>query len=210
MKRKIIITLESEFKKIHDDHRKMVPLRSAKVVLGSSVIRALPKKTKEKLENKLAELTATDLKKWTEYSFKTNFVKKVKEIKKMIPKERKVMKRNKRIRCKQKVNKDAHASKILALYCRELLMESLAANIINYKIYSRIEKLLFCPVDSKVIKKLREFKEGKQRLKNTISMKTMDKNSFEEIQDWLAIGAERTLTPRIWFDDVWVQHPKSR
>ena len=189
-------TLHEYFRKIKRNHVNKVRMKSAKVVLGPSVIRALSPRIKNPLKKELSKLTIKGLKRWAtdQESFEKSFLKKTEAIKKLIPGKKKV--KNKW----QEVNKHAHAHKILALYCRELLNNSWGE--INHETYRKIEKLLFCPVDKKVIDKIRKLKDGAKLLGKVKSMRSMTEKTFMDIQHWLRKGA--TDVPRVWFDDVWI------
>ena len=142
MKKIIKATLEDKFNEIGDKHNDKVRKKSAKIVLGSSVIRALKKGIKKDLQNELSRLTMQDLIKWSknEKTFRERFLKKTAVIGRIIGDFKMV--KGKRVR----VNKGAHAPKILALYYRDLLANSWEERNMNYGVYKKIEKLLFCPV----------------------------------------------------------------
>lgn len=197
------VQLKELFRKIERRHSAKVRERSAKLVLGPSVIRALKKGIKEKLRTELQKLKIRKLVHWakSEENFKKKFEAKCNRIKQIIGSNKKIKKGKQK--GNQHVNKHAHAPKILALYCRELLTSSWEA--VGCKAYKKVEMRLFCPVDKIVIEKIRKCEGGPELLGDVKSMGTMEKDTFMNIQKWLAAGAKGTGIPIVWFDDAWIE-----
>lgn len=189
-------TLEDKFREIRGKHYETIKEKTAKVVLGPSVIRALRKGTKTPLQKELSRVNIKNLITWSKdrVSFEKYFLKESRNIEKIISS----------IHGSKSVNAHAHAAKILALYCRDLILNSLSCNLIKLSTYNRLERLLFCPIDGIVIDALREIEGGKELLSGVKSMKDMKKSDFMKIQNWLMAAAKKTKVPCVWFDDVWV------
>jgi hypothetical protein len=90
-----------------------------------------------------------------------------------------------------------HATKVLALYVRDLVLFS---RYFPDEDVRRIEPWLYCPVDSVVMKRLRELGEhpGANQISGIDSAQR-----FWRIQDLLGAAADPAGTPRVWFDDNW-------
>jgi hypothetical protein len=86
---------------------------------------------------------------------------------------------------------------VLALYLRDLVLYS------RYFPDADVERIafwLYCPVDSIVMKRMRELgeKPGVFLISGIDSAR-----KFWHVQDTLGIAAERAGVPRVWFDDNW-------
>jgi hypothetical protein len=90
-----------------------------------------------------------------------------------------------------------HASKVLALYLRDLVLSSRDFPDADAE---RIAFWLYCPVDSIVMKRMREL--GEQPGVYLISGIDSPRK-FWHVQDTLAAAAARAGAPRVWFDDNW-------
>lgn len=90
-----------------------------------------------------------------------------------------------------------HATKVLALYVRDLVLFS---RYFQDDEVERIAPFLFCPVDSIVIKRLRELgaTSGVYQISGIESPQR-----FWRIQDLLGAAAAKVGVPRVWFDDNW-------
>jgi hypothetical protein len=90
-----------------------------------------------------------------------------------------------------------HASKVLALYLRDLVLYSRYFPDADAQ---RIASWLYCPIDSIVMKRLRELgeKPGVFLIAGIDSPK-----KFWHVQDTLGAAAARAGVPRVWFDDNW-------
>ena len=90
-----------------------------------------------------------------------------------------------------------HGTKVLALYLRDLVLFS------RYFPDADAERMafwLYCPVDSVVMKRLREL--GEQP--GVFQISGIDSPArFWRIQDLLGDAAARVGVPRVWFDDNW-------
>jgi hypothetical protein len=90
-----------------------------------------------------------------------------------------------------------HATKALALYVRDLVLFSRYFTDADVE---RIAPWLYCPVDSVVMKRLRELGE-KPGVYQISGIDTAE--SFWRIQDLLGDAAASAGVPRVWFDDNW-------
>ena len=191
-------TLENKFENLDKDRDKHIREKVARLVFGASIVRVFKPGMKEKLIPKLAKIKIEDLKKRKqERIFKKWFQKESRKIAKIIKGDK-----------KKRINVYAHAPKILALYCRALFNENCKA--LSKQEYKRIEKLLFVPIDSYVIRALRNLEGyGKIKgLKNIKSMADFKRGTFMNIQEILKGASQKTRIPRIVFDYVWGEEIK--
>lgn len=90
-----------------------------------------------------------------------------------------------------------HSSKVLALYLRDLVLYS------RYFADADAERIafwLYCPVDSIVMKRMRELGERP----GVFQISGIDSaQRFWHVQDTLGAAAARAGVPRVWFDDNW-------
>jgi len=182
------------FKEIRDNHRKAMRQRMAREVLGSSVIRVFESKTKQELMPLLAAIDIgclTEFKEEQEYRawFEKELSKLADAIKHMNPQNSKIY----------PGYKWGHAAKILNLFVSSL--------VLNTRYFAdaeadRISRLLYVPIDSTVMNRLRQLGVD---LPFTYIREIKDKNEFYRIQDMLGEAASQVGVPRIWFDDVWGQ-----
>jgi hypothetical protein len=90
-----------------------------------------------------------------------------------------------------------HATKVLTLYVRDLVLFS------RYFTDEEVELIaprLYCPVDSVVMKRLRDLGEhpGAYQISGIDSAQR-----FWRIQDLLGAASASVGVPRVWFDDNW-------
>jgi hypothetical protein len=90
-----------------------------------------------------------------------------------------------------------HATKVLALYVRDLVLFS---RYFPDDEAERITPWLYCPVDSVVMKRLRELGE-RLRVYQISGIDTAER--FWRIQDLLGAASASVGVPRVWFDDNW-------
>lgn len=193
--------LLKEIKANHND--KNTREKSAKVVLGPSVLLPFGKGTKDEIRKVLSKITIIGLKKYkTQAGFKEMFYKQATKIAKILRKGI-IIKKNK------KSCLGAHAPKILSLYLRDLLVSSRGS--ITRKEFNRVEKLLYVPIDGKIIKKLNKleftlFKKKKKKIEAMVGITEI--KTFFETQKAIAryIKKLRINMPRVWFDDVWIMN----
>ena len=97
-----------------------------------------------------------------------------------------------------------HATKVLALYVRDLVLFS---RYFSDQDAQRIAFWLYCPVDSVVMKRLRELGEKP----GVFQISGIDSpERFWRIQDLLGAAAARVGVPRVWFDDNWGDRDRDR
>lgn len=184
--------LKKEYEDISKNHRSSLLKIAARSVLGSSVIRVFDRESKEKLLNYLKRINVDDLlqlRDQTDYKswFETHLSKLSQEIKKTNPNNTNIF----------PGYKWGHATKILNLYIR---------GVVEYKRYFResdaakIRKWLYVPIDSLVMKKIRDlgYNLPFDKIKDIDTAK-----KFYEVQELLGQAASAVNVPRIWFDDVW-------
>jgi hypothetical protein len=188
--------LENKLVNLNKDRDKLIRKRVAKLVFGASIVRVFKPGTSKKLIPFLVRIKIDQFRKLkSESGFKKWFQRKSRDIAEII---------------KRDVNEHAHAPKILALYCRALLNE--CWYVLSKKEFKRIEKLLFVPIDSYVIKALKGLKGCAECevLKDIKSMADFKPKTFMNIQEMLKGASEKTKIPRIVFDYVWGEKIKGQ
>ncbi len=90
-----------------------------------------------------------------------------------------------------------HASKILNLYLREMVLNS---RYFNDRDARRLSFFLYVPIDSKIMARLRKLG---CRLPFSRIKEISSKGQFMLVQSLLAEAAVKAKAPRIWFDYVW-------
>jgi hypothetical protein len=193
--------LEQEFIRIKNEHKKALLKTSARVVLGSSVIRVFREGTSDLLRPALENIPVDDLltiNNQEEYKiwFEPHLKKLAEQIKSNNPE-----------RDKPNIYPGyqwGHAAKVLNLFLRE---------IVEYKRYfsnkeaSRIRQWLYMPIDRIIIERLQKL-GIRLPFKQIKGIDTAEK--FYSTQDLLNRAARAAETPRIWFDDVWGDRQNNR
>jgi hypothetical protein len=90
-----------------------------------------------------------------------------------------------------------HATKVLNLFVREIVLQS---RYFTDRQTVRLSRWLYTPVDSVVIRRLREMGLRPQ-FRNIKSIDTSRK--FYAVQQWLRKAAKPVGVPAVWFDDNW-------
>ncbi|MHB9075662.1 MAG: hypothetical protein ACYC6G_19325 [Desulfobaccales bacterium] len=186
------MNLITEFERIKKDHKQALRRTGARVVLGSSVIRVFQTGTKERLLLLLSGIPVEEMpsingqkefRSWFEHWLDVL----AQEIKKLNPD-------NSRIHPGYKWG---HATKILTLYIREIVLNSRYFTDAQVQI---VAPWLYIPIDNIAMQRLAKlgyplpFK----------SIKEIDTpGKFYEVQDLLSQAADEVGVPRIWFDDNW-------
>ncbi len=90
-----------------------------------------------------------------------------------------------------------HATKILTLFVRDLVLKS---RYFSDKDAKRISQYLYAPIDSIVIRRLRILgvRPPFSKIKEIDSRK-----KFYDVQEKLGSAAKKAGIPRVWFDDNW-------
>ena len=188
----MVAVLNDEFRRIKEQHPEALKKTIARVVLGPSVMRVYAKGTRDALLPLLPKLdvdTITQFK--NQEQFSAWFDEHVGRIAKVIDQHNP---RNTRIRPGLKWG---HATKIMALYVRDLVLSS---RYFSYTAAAKVSAFLHVPVDSVVIGRLREL--GVQQPFTKI--KEIDtREKFYRVQEGLASAALTHNIPRVWFDDNW-------
>jgi hypothetical protein len=185
--------LEKEFLRIKSAHRKALKNTASRSVLGPSVMRVYARGTRNALMPVLAEeididaLTAIRHQEAFSRWFDTQLGRVARAI-------RPLNSRNDRIAPGAKWG---HASKILTLFVRDLVLRS---RYFTDKDARKISRFLHAPIDSIVIKRLRKLRVHLpfSRIKDIDSRK-----KFYDVQESLASAARKAGIPRVWFDDNW-------
>ena len=184
--------LTDEYERIKVNHRKAIRHTGARVVLGASVVRVFRANTKPDLLKALKEIDIWTLRRLTsQRQFTKWFETKLHILATVI---RQKNRNNLRINPGYKWG---HATKILTLYVRDLVLSS------RYLLDEEVERVsgwLYSPIDSVVIKRLREL--GVEL--PFASIKEIDtRQKYYGVQEILNDAAVRVGVPRVWFDDNW-------
>jgi hypothetical protein len=184
--------LHREFERIHREQKKLVAHHASQVVLGASVMRVFAPGTKKDLLPLLPKLPLFDLQKIQDQeSFEQWFDEQLDLV------AQGIMIKNKG---NSKVNpgyKWGHATKILNLYLREIVLNSRYFKDSDTR---RLSFFLYVPIDSKIMDRMRRlgFKLPFRRIKEIRT-----KDQFMHVQQLLGGAATKAKVPRIWFDYVW-------
>lgn len=181
-----------EFKRVKAGHAKALQARVARSVLGPSVMRVFATDTNDDVRPLLEKLSLHELTTLeSEPDYKAWFD----------PKTRLVADKL-RIRnaSNDRVNPGlrwGHATKILALFMRDMVLSS---RLFSDAEANRIAFWLYTPIDSIAMKRLRRLgaDPGFSLIKD---IDTREK--FYGVQDALGEAARKVGVPRVWFDDNW-------
>ena len=184
--------LREEFCRIKENHREAIRTRLARSTIGSSVGRVLKKGSKEQVWPILEQIPVDEiLQLKNEQDYKKWFEKQ------LVVLARKINKTNKRNARIYPGYKWGHATKILCLYLRDVVIYR-EYFLQNYR--EKVKYWLYCPIDSVVMNALERcgvdlpFKKIKDINKP---------KKFYDIQKILGREAKKIKVPRIWFDDNW-------
>jgi hypothetical protein len=184
--------LEKAFTRIREEHAAAIQVRSARAVLGSSVIRVFHPGTKYPLLDKLASLDIKSLKSIrTQDAFRKKFEQHLNQVHNTV---RRLNVGNGRI---HPGGKWGHCTKVLCLYLREIVLHS---RLLPDAVVARLQHYLYVPIDTIVLKELKRVgaEVPFRRIKDLATAQ-----HFYLLQDLLGEAARRKHVPRIWFDDVW-------
>ncbi|MFC1572816.1 hypothetical protein ACFL6M_04375 [Candidatus Eisenbacteria bacterium] len=185
--------LLKEFARIKREHAESVLARSARVVLGSSVIRVFDSGTKPGLVRILEGVAIDELKRIrSQTAFKKFFERELARVSRGV---RRLNPDNARI---YPGYKWGHSTKVLCLFLRTVVLES---DLLPHSAITRLRPLLYAPIDGVIIHRLQDLEVELpfQRIKDIDSQR-----KFYKIQDLLGRASRRAEVPRIWFDDNWV------
>ena len=188
----MVAALNEEFRRIKAQHPEALKKTTARVVLGPSVMRVYAKGTRAALLPLLPKLDVDTITRFkSQEQFSAWFDEHVDQIAKIIDRHNP---RNTRIRPGFKWG---HATKIMALYVRDLVLSS---RYFSDTDAAKVSAFLHVPVDSVVIGRLKElgFRQPFTKIKE---IDTRDK--FYGVQEALAAAALAHNIPRVWFDDNW-------
>lgn len=185
--------LDKEFRRLKNEHREALRNTVARSVTGPSVMRVYKGGTKQALMPVLAEQIEIDalteirdqsaFSDW--YDAQLNYV-----VRAITP----LNDGNTRIFPGVRWG---HATKILSLFVRDLVLRSDYFSHTNAK---RISPFLHVPIDSIVMKRLRELGVAMPFSK----IRDIDKRAkFYAVQEILIPAARKAGIPRVWFDDNW-------
>lgn len=188
----MVAALDDEFRRIKAQHSEALRKTIARVVLGPSVMRVYAKGTRDALLPVLADLDVDGIAQFkNQEQFSEWFDEHVGRIAKIIDRHNP---RNTRIRPGLKWG---HATKIMALYARDLVLSS---RYFSDGDAAKISAFLHVPVDSIVIGRLRQLGVRQSFTK----IKEIDtRQKFYGVQEALASAALTHNIPRVWFDDNW-------
>ena len=168
--------------------------RTALVTLGASLIRVFKEKTKHDILDALISVPIEDLRKINnESEFRAFYKHQLNRI------EKAVLRKNARNRTLGKGLKWGHCTKILSIFIREVVLRS---RICSNKEVKRLVPFLYVPLDSKVLRKLRdcELSEVPRRIKDLSTA-----GQFWNLQELIGRAAKEAGTFAIYLDDVWVE-----
>jgi hypothetical protein len=187
--------LVSKFRQLEKDERQGIVVRTARVVLGTSVIRVFEKQTTEDLFAALKQIPVERLAKCqTQAKFDEFFFDALELVDKAI------LKKNRNRKSVGNGHKWGQGIKVLCLFLRDLVRYS---SYFEPRTAKRIEQFLYVPIDSIVMKHLRACKIP---LKPS-AIKDIDSlGEFRAIQDVLTQAAEKANVARILFDEVWSEN----
>ena len=185
-------SLVAEYKRIACRHAEAERSFYARSVLGSSVIRVFQKGSKPVIMAALLRLDVLRLgKARSETAYRAMFEEQLEYLARAI---RRSNRQNSRVKPGLKWG---HATKVLCLYHRGLVMHSrcFARNTAD-----RLTGYLFAPIDSIVIDRLISlgYDPEVSKIKSINS-----KRKFYKIQTDLGVAAQKVNVPRVWFDDNW-------
>jgi hypothetical protein len=188
----MVASLNDEFRRIKGQHQEALKKTIARVVLGPSVMRVYAKGTRDAL---LPLLPTLDVDAITQFKSQEEFSEwfdgHVERIAKTIDRHNR---RNTRIRPGLKWG---HATKIMALYVRDLVLSS---RYFSDTDAAKVSAFLYVPIDSVVINRLRKL-GVRQPFTKIKEIDTREK--FYAVQEALASAALNHRIPRVWFDDNW-------
>lgn len=166
--------------------------RTAKVILGPSVVRVFKSKTSADLGTVLKSLDLDELRKCrTQKQFDNFFFDALSKV------DRAILEKNRNNSRVGDGHKWGHAAKVLCLYLRDLVLYT---RYFADEDALRLQDLLYMPVDSVVMKQLRAcgVRITPERIKEIDS-----EDEFRAIQALFTEAARQARVPRILFDDVW-------
>jgi hypothetical protein len=184
--------LKKEFRRLKKHHREAIRARLARSTIGSSVGRVLKKDSKKQIWPTLEKIPVDEiLRLRSEQDYKKWFEKQLGVLAREIDKTNK---RNARI---YPGYKWGHATKILCLYLRDVVIYR-EYFLKNYR--EKVKYWLYCSIDSQVMSALKRCKVNLP-FKKIKDIDTPEK--FYDVQDKLKQAASEAGVPRIWFDDNW-------
>jgi hypothetical protein len=186
------MNLVEEFQRIKEDHQKAVRHRAARVVLAPSVVRVYRKGSNKSLFPVLVAVPVDELGEvQTQEQFRTWFEAQLGELAAAIDK---LNQGNDKI---YPGYKWGHATKMLTLYLREIVLNS---RYFKDAEADRLAVLLYIPIDDIAMKRLKKLG---CRLSFSAINQIDTPEKFYGIQEILGQVAARIGVPRIWFDDNW-------
>jgi hypothetical protein len=186
------MSLVEEFQRIRQEHAKALRHRAARVVLGPSVVRVYRKGSNRSLFPVLVAVPLDELREvQTPEQFRTWFEAHLEVLAATIDR---LNQGNDKI---YPGYKWGHATKVLTLYLREIVLNS---RYFNDAEAGRLAALLYIPIDDIAMKRLKKL--GCRPPFSAINqIDTPEK--FYGVQELLGEAAARVGVPRIWFDDNW-------
>lgn len=186
------MNLVEEFQRIKQDHSKAVCHRAARVVLGPSVVRVYRKGSNKRLFQILTSIPVDELAEVkTPEEFNIWFEVQLEGLATTIDE---LNQGNNRI---YPGYKWGHATKVLTLYLREIVLNS---RYFKDAEMERLAALLYIPIDDISMKRLK-------RLGHRLTFSAINQidtpEKFYGVQAALGEAATQVGVPRIWFDDNW-------
>lgn len=184
--------LTDEFQRISLIHRMALRKRAARIVLGSSVTKVFAKGTKKQLLPILDDVSIDEIAEVrNQWQFNGWFEAQLDIVAQAVknPNDQ-----------NERVNpgyKWGHATKVLTLHIRELVLDS---RYFDDATVQRVSPWLYTPIDSIVLNRLRTVGCAVPFR----AIKDIDSaEKFYGLQDFLGRAAACVGIPRVWFDDNW-------
>jgi hypothetical protein len=184
--------LVAEFERIGEHHRDAIRRTAARLVLSPSVMRVFAPGTKADLLPTLQRIDVDALRGISSQArFKSWFESVLNRV------ARRIRRRNAN---NDRVNpgyKWGHATKILTLHVREIVLNS---RYFDDRSATRLSAFLYTPIDSTAMNRL----VGLGVELDFRAIKEIDTaRKFYDVQHLLGQAAQEAGVPRVWFDDVW-------
>lgn len=186
--------LIEQFRQIKVRMEKTAVKRTALITLGPSLIRVFEKKTKKDLRKALESVQIKKLRDIkNESDFKNFYVNNLNRIKKA------VLKRNAKNKKLGNGLKWGHCTKVLSIFLREIVLRSRIFPDADVK---RLEPFLYAPLDSKVLRRLRNC--GLPKVPRRIN-ELGTASQFWRLQESIKKAASPADLFAVNLDDIWVE-----
>lgn len=187
-------SLCTAFVQLRGQHRTAILARAGRVVTGPSVMRVFNKGTRKDVLKALSRIEIEALGKIDdEETYRAWFKSGLEAVHKVIKSHNES---NARL---GNGAKWGHATKVLSLYVREVV---LCSRYFSDGESERISRLLYVPIDGVIMKRLRAL--GVE-LRFSAIKEINSPREFFAVQEMLFAAAAKAEIPAVWFDDVWAE-----